>query len=124
MHPEHGMHASLHEQRQRGIGTPAPLSHEDVTRAPGGMEPADLGELMGAQGGCQHVYDHPGACMKQHQEGGNGEPAPGKLSAGLATMLLQGGGSGHSKTGTIHPECPMAQPAALIKRLGLHRVTY
>jgi hypothetical protein len=122
MHPEHGMHACLHEQRQMGRGTKAPVSSEDVTRAPLWREPADLGEIMGAQGGCQHLPYHAGASMQQRQEVGHGEPTPRQWCAGLATMLLQGGGIGHGKTGPIDPKGPMASPASLIKSLGLPSV--
>ena len=65
MHPEHGMHACLHEQRQMGIGTKAAVCHEDVTRAQCRMEADDLGEIMRAQGGCQYLYYHAGAGVKQ-----------------------------------------------------------
>ena len=44
------MHACLHEQRQMGIGTEAPVSYQDVTRAQFGMESDDLREIMGEQG--------------------------------------------------------------------------
>src|SRR4029450_611923 len=92
MHPEHGMHACLHEQRQMGIGTKAPVSYEDVTRAQFWMQPDDLGEIMSAQGSCQYLQDHAGASMEQCQEVGHGEPTPWELFARLAKILLQGGG--------------------------------
>jgi hypothetical protein len=106
-----------------GIGTKAPISYEDVTRAQCWMQPDDLGEIMRAQGSCQHLQYYAGASMEQRQDVGHGEPTPRELFARLAKMLLQGGGIWHGKAGTIGPKGAMAQPAALIKRLGLYSVT-
>jgi hypothetical protein len=52
MDAEHGMHARLHEQGEMGIGTKAAVGHQDITGAQVRMALDDLGEIMGAQGGC------------------------------------------------------------------------
>jgi hypothetical protein len=57
--------------------------------------------------------------MKQRQQVCHGETTPGELFAGLAKMLLQGGGIGHGKTRAISPKGAMAQPAPLIERFAL-----
>lgn len=88
MEAEHGMYARLHEQREMRIGAKAPVCHQDIARAQVWMQCYHLGELMGAQGGRQQVYDHPGTRMKQGQQVGNGEAAPRQLLAGLAEMVL------------------------------------
>ena len=62
--------------------------------------------------------------MKQRQKVRHGETTPWKLFAGLAKMLLQGGGIGHGKTRAIDPKGAMAQPASLIKGLVLQSVAH
>ena len=105
-----------------GIGT-KPDCHQHVSGMQFRVQGNDLGHIMGAQGSGEHAEHHASASMKQRQEMGHGEPTSRHLLAGLAKMLLQGGGIGHGKTGTIDPKGAMAQPVSLIKRLGLHRVT-
>src|SRR5262249_45243458 len=62
--------------------------------------------------------------MKQRQQVRHGETTPRELLAGLAKMLLQGGGIGHGKTRAIGPKGAMAQPAPLIKGFVLQSVTH
>src|SRR6516165_2332799 len=62
--------------------------------------------------------------MKQRQEVRHGETTPGELLAGLAKMLLQGGGIGHGKTRAIGPKGAMAQPAPLIKGFVLQTLAH
>ena len=94
MHPKHGMHACLYEQRQMGIGTKAPVSYEDVTRAQFWMQPDDLGEIMRAQGSCQYLQYYAGASMEQRQEVGHGEPTPGRCPLGWPKDSCSAGVSG------------------------------
>jgi hypothetical protein len=70
---------------------------------------------MGAQGSGAHAEHHAGASMQQRHHMGNGETTPWQLAAGLANMLVQGGGIGPGKTGAIPPKGPMAQPPPLLK---------
>jgi hypothetical protein len=88
------------------------------------MEPHDLREIMGAQGGGQQLYHHPGARMEQRQQVGNGETAPRQLFAGLAEMVLQCRGIGHGKTRAIDPKGAMAQPAPFIEWFVLQCVAH
>jgi len=62
--------------------------------------------------------------MKQRQQVRHGEPTPGELFAGLATMRLQCGGIGHGKTRAIDPKGAMAQPPPLIEGLVLQGVAH
>ena len=80
------------------------------------MESDDLREIMGAQGSRQYLKDQPSPRMKQRQQVRNGQTTPWELFAGLAKMLLQGGGIGHGKTRAIAPKGAMAQPAPLLER--------
>jgi hypothetical protein len=50
VHAEDGMHTRLHQQGKMGIGTKAPVGHQDITGAQLRMESDHFGEIMGAQG--------------------------------------------------------------------------
>ena len=105
-----------------GIGTQAPVGHQDVASVECGMKLHRLGEVMGAQGSTQHLQHHTGTRMKQRHQVGDWKPTPGLLPSRLAKVLLQLGGIGHRKTRAVSPKGAMAKPASLIERLVLQGV--
>jgi hypothetical protein len=61
----HGVHASLDEEGERGIGTQAPVGHQYIAWLYARMDRLHPGQIMGQKGCNDQLQEHTGARMEQ-----------------------------------------------------------
>jgi hypothetical protein len=111
----------LDEEGEMGIGTPAPIDHEHLTRWSERMDGLHLGEIMGEEGRDHELQEESGAGMEQPQQPRHGKAAPRPLLCRLAQCFLSSRGIGHGASRAIDEKRAMAMPPAFTRDGGLHR---
>jgi len=85
---EHGVHARLDEEGQRGIRTEAPIGHQHIPCVSARRPRLHWSQVVGEERRDHQLEEPPAAGMEEPQEPGDGNAAPRPLLRRLAKRLL------------------------------------
>ena len=80
------------------IGAKASVTHQHIAGSKGGVELSSLREVIGTQGGTQHLQGQTGARMQEPHQVGDRKSTPRLLASRLAKVRLQLRGICHRET--------------------------
>jgi hypothetical protein len=118
---QHGMHAGLDEEGEMGVGTQAPLGHEDIPWLEARMDRLHPGQSVSEAGRDHELQEHTGARMEPPQPSRHGNAAPRPRLCWRAERFLSGRGLGHGTSRAIDEKRAMTMPPPFVQGRRLHR---